>query len=285
MVPGNDNSLRRVQRLKGREFVQQVFAENALAGRVALVTGAASGIGKEAAQLLANLGAFVWGTDRDANGLAETESSVGATRTQDVTDEAGWSALLADVRRESGRLDILVNNAGIMLNRPFLATTTDEWRNQQSINVDSVFFGMRTAIPLMVETAKRNGLTGSIINVSSVYGNVAGATFAAYSASKGAVRTLTKAVATEFATQGVRVNSLHPGPTATKLGKDWDPPVGPSGQPMTEAEILAMWAQLIPNGRPGLPSDMANAIAFLASDASVYMTGSELVVDGGYTMV
>jgi NAD(P)-dependent dehydrogenase (short-subunit alcohol dehydrogenase family) len=268
--------------------MNQTFSPTALAGRVALVTGAASGIGKETSLLLAAMGAFVWATDRDGEGLQATANQLGtrgSTAMQDVTGESGWEDQITALAAHKGRLDVLVNNAGVMFNIPFLKTSLDDFRLQQAINVESVFLGMRAALPLMIETARANASCGSIINLSSVYGNVAGASFAAYSASKGAVRTMTKAVATEFATQGVRINSLHPGPTATNLGKDWEPTLGPSGQPLTVEEGLAIWAKLIPNGRPGVPSDMASAIAFLASDASTYMTGSELIVDGGYTMV
>ena len=266
--------------------MRQSFAADALAGRTAVVTGAASGIGREAALLLASLGAFVWATDRDEAGLVPVAAALGAsgqTRRHDVTSEDDWTALIAAVREHGARLDILVNNAGIMTNAAFLETSLEDWRHQQSINVESVYLGMRTALPLMCETVAAQGGGASIINVSSIYGIVAGASFAAYSASKGAVRALTKAVANEFVTRGVRVNSLHPGPTQTNLGKDWDLRDA-QGNPISEEDAAAAWLALLPMGRPGDPADMAAAIAYLATDASLYVTGTELVVDGGYTM-
>jgi NAD(P)-dependent dehydrogenase (short-subunit alcohol dehydrogenase family) len=257
-----------------------------LTGRVALVTGAASGIGRQTAHTLASLGATVYGTDLNTNALAETMAGIGGRGLgHDVTSPDDWTSAIDAVRTGSGRLDVLVNNAGIMLNRPFLDTTLDEFRNQQQINVESVFLGMKTALPLMLETVAAHTVSPSIINVSSVYGQVAGASFSAYSASKGAVRLMTKAVAFEFAENGIRVNSLHPGPTATNLGAGWEPPRDAEGNLLSPEQAAARWLTLIPNRRFGMPADMAGAIAFLASDASSYMTGSELTVDGGYTAV
>ncbi|MGE4323795.1 MAG: SDR family NAD(P)-dependent oxidoreductase [Sphingobium sp.] len=266
--------------------MRQSFAADALEGRVAVVTGAASGIGRETALLLASIGAFVWATDRDEAGLAALAGELGprgATARHDVASQDEWRAIVASVRAAKGRLDILVNNAGIMTNAAFLDTTLDQWRHQQAVNVESVYLGMHSALPLMCETAAAHGTSTSIVNVSSVYGIVAGASFAAYSASKGAVRALSKAVANEFVTKGVRVNSLHPGPTTTNLGKDWDLKDA-AGNPITEEDAAAAWLALLPMGRPGAVEDMAAAIAWLSSDAACYVTGTELVVDGGYTM-
>lgn len=259
-----------------------------LSGRTALVTGAASGIGRQTALTLAELGATVYVTDVNQEGALQTAKDIGSrghALCHDVTAAADWAAVVEKVRGRSGRLDVLVNNAGIMVNRAFLDTSLDEFRRQQAINVESVFLGMKASLPLMLETVEKCSGTPSIINVSSVYGQVAGATFSAYSASKGAVRMLSKAVAREFATRGVRVNSLHPGPTATNLGADWEPPRDEAGNLLTPEQALAMWVSYIPANRVGMPTDMAGAIAFLACDASIYMTGSELTVDGGYTAI
>lgn len=257
-----------------------------LTGKVALVTGAAQGIGAATAALLARLGARVFATDLNEAGAQATAVAIGGTGLgHDVTQEADWTRVIAAIEAEAGRLDVLVNNAGIMINRPFLETSLSEYRRQQAVNADSVFLGMKASIPLMLKTVAAAGGTTSIINISSVYGQVAGATFSAYSASKGAVRLLSKAVANEFATRGVRVNSIHPGPTATALGAAWDPPRDAEGNLLSPEAAAGLWLKLIPNGRFGMPDDIANAVAFLASDASAYMTGSELTIDGGYTAV
>jgi NAD(P)-dependent dehydrogenase (short-subunit alcohol dehydrogenase family) len=259
-----------------------------LTGKVALVTGAASGIGQQTSHTLAGLGAAVFATDIKHEGAAATAAAIGGKASamgHDVTSPEDWTRVVARVQERAGRLDILVNNAGIMVNRPFLETPLAEFRHQQAVNVESVFLGMQAALPLMLHTASAHNVSPSIVNISSVYGQVAGSSFAAYSASKGAVRLLTKAVATEFAKTGVRVNSVHPGPTATNLGAAWDPPRDATGNPLSPEGAAAVWLRLIPNGRFGMPTDIAAAIAFLASDASAYMTGSELTIDGGYTAV
>lgn len=259
-----------------------------LSGKTALVTGAASGIGQQTAHTLSGLGAHVFATDLNGAGAAATAAAIGSGATalaHDVTAEDDWTRVIGAVKAARGRLDVLVNNAGIMVNRPFLETSLTEFRFQQAVNVESVFLGMKAALPLMLETARAGGVSPSIVNISSVYGQVAGASFSAYSASKGAVRLLTKAVAFEFAKSGVRVNSVHPGPTATNLGASWEPPRNAAGELLSPEEAAAIWLNLIPNGRFGMPADIAGAVAFLASDASAYMTGSELTVDGGYTAV
>ena len=203
----------------------------------------------------------------------------------DVTSVDDWAAAVGTAATHAGRLDVLVNNAGIMIKRGFLQTSLDDFRCQQRVNVESVFIGMQAALPLMQKTAKEHATTTSVINVSSVFGQVAGVDFSAYSATKGAVRLLTKAVAAEFAKAGVRVNSVHPGPTVTRLGADFEPPTDAQGHPLSAEESRAILEARIPAGRLGMPNDIAGAIAFLASDASRYVTGSELTVDGGYTTV
>jgi NAD(P)-dependent dehydrogenase (short-subunit alcohol dehydrogenase family) len=142
---------------------------------------------------------------------------------------------------------------------------------------------MQGALPLMKRGIARHGAAPSIINLSSIYGLVVGPKFAAYSATKGAVRLLSKAVAYELAATGIRVNSVHPGPTATNLSASWEPPRDAQGNLIPPEVARAAWLRMIPAGRLGEPSDIAWTIAFLASDAACYITGSELVVDGGYT--
>jgi NAD(P)-dependent dehydrogenase (short-subunit alcohol dehydrogenase family) len=257
-----------------------------LTGKVAWVTGAGSGIGRATALALAEAGAQLVIGDISADGLAETARAIGAdslSLTHDVTDEASWQAGAAAIADRFGRLDVLVNNAGVMMAAPFATAPLAHLRRQYAINVESVFIGMQTAFPLMRQTIAAGAAGASIINVSSVYGMVAGAAFAAYSASKGAVRGLSRAAAVEWAKTGVRVNCVLPGPVQTNLGADWDPPVDEQGRPIPPEAALAAWAALIPMGRLGHAQDIAPMIAFLASDAAAFVTGAEFVADGGYT--
>jgi NAD(P)-dependent dehydrogenase (short-subunit alcohol dehydrogenase family) len=257
-----------------------------LDGRIAVVTGAGSGIGQETAHELARQGATLFVTDINADTAAATAAAIGAQATavrHDVTRADDWAALFAQVQAAHGALDTLVNNAGIMLSTPFADAPVAMLHRQQAINVDSLYLGMQGAQPLMLAAVERHGGTASIINISSVYGMVAGAQFAAYSATKGAVRGLSRAVAYEWARQGIRVNTVLPGPVATNLGADWDPPVDANGQPLSPEAALAAWASLIPMGRLGEARDIAPLVAFLASDAARFITGAEFVADGGYT--
>ncbi|NIJ35952.1 NAD(P)-dependent dehydrogenase (short-subunit alcohol dehydrogenase family) [Sphingopyxis panaciterrae] len=250
-----------------------------LDGRVALVTGAAKGIGAHAARLLAAAGATVVATDIAPSGSAPPG---GRFAQQDVTDPDHWDRIVASIKAEEGRLDILVNNAGMILNKPVLSTTIEEFRRVHAVNVESIWFGVQAAAPLMAEAG-----AGSIINLSSIYGQIAGPMQAAYSASKGAVRMLTKAVAVEFgrAGNGIRVNSVHPGPVDTDLGRSGLEPGVTAGRFASEAEAKAYVASMFPMGRWVETQDVAGVILFLASDASRYVTGTELTVDGGYSIL
>lgn len=255
-----------------------------IAGRVALVSGAGSGIGRASALLLDRMGAIVVATDINEATAGETAvqfQSGGISRRHDVTNEDDWSTVIADCESHFGKLNILVNNAGVMINCPFAEMTLEVLHAQMRINVDSVFLGMKAAMPLL---CKQPG-AASIINISSIYGQVAGSRFSAYSASKGAVLMMGKAVAHEYATQGIRVNSVHPGPTNTNLMADWEPMRGPDGSPVPLAAALAAAAAAIPMKRFGEADEIAAMVAFLASDASRYITGAQMVVDGGYTAV
>lgn len=257
-----------------------------LSGKVAIVTGAASGIGLETARLFAALGADLVLTDIDESGLAAAAEAIGGTlrtQLQDVTSEADWLRVYAFVEQNCGRLDVVVNNAGIMVARPFVEAGIEVLRRQLRINVESVYLGMQGAVPLMRRTIARGARGASIVNIASIYGKVAGSEFAAYSATKGAVRALSKAVAIELAQTAIRVNAVLPGPVATNLAATWDPPTDALGNPLSPEEALAQWARLIPMGRLGMTEDIAPLIAFLASDAAGFITGSEFVVDGGYT--
>lgn len=257
-----------------------------LDGKVAWVTGAGSGIGRATALALASAGAQVVIGDIDAEGLAETARLIGTdclALRHDVTAEASWRSGVEAVTATFGRLDVLVNNAGVMMTAPLATAPLAHLRRQYTINVESVFIGMQLAFPLMRQTIVQGAAGASIVNISSVYGMVAGAAFAAYSASKGAVRGLSRAAALEWATTGVRVNCVLPGPVQTNLNAEWDPPLDVHGQPIAPEVALAAWAALIPMGRLGQAQDIAPLITFLASDAAGFITGAEFVADGGYT--
>lgn len=259
-----------------------------LTDRVAIVTGAGSGIGRAVARLFAELGVRVVATDIDERGLNDTAENLPRPITRlrhDVASEDDWRAVFDHVASEHNRLDILVNNAGIMLGGALSVSPIDHLRRQQSINVESVYLGMRGAIPLMTQSVADHKARPSIVNLSSIYGQIAGPEFAAYSATKGAVRMLSKAAANELAKIPIRVNTVHPGPTATNLGAKLEPPRDANGDVLSIEVQMENWQRLIPMGRLGVVEDIAPVIAFLASDASRYMTGAELVVDGGYTAI
>lgn len=261
---------------------------NNLHGKVALVTGAASGIGLAVAQHLEAAGATLVVTDINAAGLEEgfsgsTASAKPLLMGHDVGDEVAWSRVVDAIETTHGHLDILVNNAGVMMSKPFAEAGIEVLRRQLRINVEGVYLGMHHALPLLRKACERHATTASIINVSSVYGKVGGAQFAAYSASKGAVRALSKAVAVELASEGIRVNSVLPGPVATNLSADWEPPRDAAGRLVSAEEALSAWARLMPMGRIGMPSDIAPLVCFLASDHASFITGAEFIADGGYT--
>jgi len=256
-------------------------------GKVALVTGGASGIGAGCAQVLAREGAAVVITDiQDDKGrwLAEDLTKAGATALylhHDVTSEDEWIRVVAEVDQRFGRLDILVNNAGIGVGCPSITTMTlADWRRQQAINVEGVFLGVKHGLLLM----RKAGHGGSIINMSSVAGLKGSPILAAYCATKGAVRLLTKAVALECgqAQDGVRVNSVHPGLIETPI---WLGIVSPNETGANAPPDLDAMATLaVPLGVKGLPEDIANGVLWLASEESRYVTGAELVIDGGLSI-
>ncbi|WP_159269017.1 glucose 1-dehydrogenase [Zhongshania aliphaticivorans] len=252
-----------------------------LKDKVAIVTGGGSGIGAAICNCFAQQGASVVVTDINLAGAQNVVDQIiksggnAMAVEQDVVDEQRWSEVIAITLSEFGGLDVLVNNAGIGMRGSVESTTLAEWQRTQSINLDSVFLGTQQAVRAM----KQNG--GSIINISSIEGIVGEATCAAYNASKGGVRIFTKSAALHCANEGyrIRVNSIHPGFIATPLVI-----AAIESLPASEAEQLS--AQLlakIPFGELGNPEDIANGALFLASDESRYMTGSELVIDGGYT--
>jgi NAD(P)-dependent dehydrogenase (short-subunit alcohol dehydrogenase family) len=258
-----------------------------VAGKVALVTGGSSGIGAGCAQLLAREGAAVVITDiQDEKGkwLAEDLVKAGLKAVylhHDVTSEDEWIAVVAEVEKLHGRLDILVNNAGIGIGCPDITQMSlADWRRQQAINVEGVFLGIKHGLKLM----RKAGNGGSIINMSSVAGLKGAAILAGYCATKGAVRLFTKAIALECGQMkdGVRVNSVHPGLIETPI---WLTITNPSGEGTNAPpDIDAMSAMAVPLGVKGVPEDIAKGVLWLACDESRYVTGAELVIDGGLSV-
>jgi len=264
-----------------------------LLDRVALVTGGAQGIGREISRRLAEEGARVVAADVDEGVLALDTRSAASTPgcitgvQLDVTDEASWTAAIGHVETLHGRLDILVNNAGTIVTKPIEQTSLAEWRHQTAVNLDGAFLGIRTALDLMRRSAPSTPCGGSIVNMSSIAGLVGAPLMPGYAAAKGALRLLTKSLAVDFGRRGfaIRVNSVHPGLTDTAMARELFSAKVRQGANASEDEARRAWIGTYPIGRIGQPQDIASAVAFLASDDSAYMTGSELVVDGGVTAV
>jgi NAD(P)-dependent dehydrogenase (short-subunit alcohol dehydrogenase family) len=245
-----------------------------LDGKVALITGAASGMGASMARIFAREGAKVAladvldGEGQKLAGEITAANGAAAFHHLDVTSEAEWQSVVAAVVAQWGGLDILVNDAGLSGSAAADLFDTAAWDRLMAVNARGVFLGMKFAIPLM----KAKG-GGAIVNISSISG-VTGqhGLHVAYNASKGAVRTLTKAAAVQHGRDNIRVNSVHPGlmPPMRNSGRTADPAV--------RAKMLEM----VPMGRAGRVEEVANAVLFLASDEASYITGAELYVDGGY---
>ena len=244
-----------------------------LDGKIALITGAAGGIGGASARLFEAEGAKLVLTDLDISSLAEFQERGALTLVQDVTDEALWREVVDAALAKFGALDVLVNNAGVGMIGNIETTTLEDWRRTQAINSESVFLGCREAVRAM----KRQG--GSIVNVSSVAGIVGDAQSVAYCASKGAVRLTTKSVALYCARKGygIRCNSVHPSFTRTSMVEGF---IANASNPTRVREGLNAAAPL---GRMGEADEIASAILYLASDESMFTTGAEIVIDGGLT--
>lgn len=254
-----------------------------LEGRVALVTGGARGLGAAAARALAGAGAKV--VVSDVGDGSEVAAAIGGSYFKhDVTSEQEWIDAIAFTKKTYGGLDILVNNAGVFWVRPIFMTTLEDFRRMQQVNVEGVFLGLKHGIPALAERAQKWDGGGTIINISSVAGLVGSANTLSYNASKGAVRLMTKGAAIECAEMKlkVRVNSVHPGIIDTPM-MDGAIAFISKATGVDEAAERARMARRHPMGRVGRDTDIANAVLFLASDASSFMTGSEVVVDGGMT--
>ena len=246
-----------------------------LDGKVAIISGGARGMGASEAKLFAKEGAkVVFGDILDDEGK-QVEAEIHETGGDalyvhlDVTQETDWRAAVELATSRYGKLDILVNNAGIGGGGKIEDTTLDEWQRVMDVNAKGVFLGTKAAIPAM-----RAAGGGSIINISSQLGIVAVETSSAqYIASKGAVRLFTKATAVQYAKEGIRANSVHPGPIATPMTK----------ASRSNPDQAAFMVSRIPLGRWAEPEEVAYGVLYLASDEASFVTGSELVIDGGWT--
>lgn len=249
-----------------------------LTGKTALVTGAASssGLGFATARMLARRGAAVMLTDIDEAAVSvraeelRSEGLAAQALGQDVTVEAAWDHTIAATVAAFKTLDIVVNNAGIAVLKWMPELGLDDWRRQIDVNMTSVYLGCRAALAQF----RRQGTGGAIVNLSSVAGLVGIPGTAAYAASKGGVRLMTKSIAMECAREKIRVNSVHPGVIWTDMQKV---------AIRDNAEQYELINNAIPMGHMGEPDDIAAMIAFLASDDAKYITGAEFVVDGGMT--
>lgn len=245
-----------------------------LADKVAIITGAGSGMGREEALLFAREGAKVVATDiNEAAVLAvvkeiEVEGGVATAIAHNVASEEQWISIVAAAIETYGRIDILVNNAGISFAVGMLDTTVEQWDKVMNINLSSVFLGMKHVVPHM---QKNNG--GAIVNISSIAGITGSQGAGAYTASKGAVRMLSKAAAVDYGKDNIRVNSVHPGFIETPMSKEF---VG-------NEQMLAWFLSQTALPRVGQAVEVAKAVLFLASDDASYLTGIELPVDGGVT--
>ncbi|MFJ9500211.1 SDR family NAD(P)-dependent oxidoreductase [Brevibacillus centrosporus] len=239
-----------------------------VANKVAIITGGASGIGECMVDLFSQEGAIVIAADINETALeavSKKENVYG--RKLNVSSDEDWASLAKEVNERFGKIDILVNNAGISSEKPYQDINLDDWQKMLAINGFGPFAGMKHVAPYMAAQKQ-----GSIINISSYTAQI-GQGFNHYSASKGAVRAISKAAATAFGSDGIRVNALFPGIIET---------------PMTQAlstskELLGRLIQATPLQRLGQPADIAKAALFLASDDSAYITGAELVIDGGFS--
>ncbi len=252
-------------------------------GKIALVTGGAQGLGEATARMLAAEGARVAITDinfdgaqKVAHAIAESRNGAAIAIAHDVTQESDWVRALEETEQAFGGLHVLVNNAGITLARDLEATTLEEWRKVHAIDLDGVFLGCKLSLPLIAKTVKASGLGGSIVNISSISGIIAGHNLAAYNSAKAGVRHLSKSVALYCARKnyGIRSNSVHPVFIATPILDD-------VVQRLGKEEAYAKFGRQVPLGHIGEPDDVAYAVLYLASDESKFVTGAELKVDGG----
>jgi len=253
-----------------------------LEGKICIVTGSTSGIGRGIAELFAREGASVIiAARREDEGARVVKGitdngNVASFFQLDVTNESSWQGIIDYTLKTYKRLDVLVNNAGIGFLKPIVDTTIPEWRNVMATNVESVFLGVKTAVPVMKLNGKRGG---SIINISSNIVYVPSAMNSAYCTSKGAVAAFSHVAAVELAKDNIRVNTVYPGFVNTAILDVAYQKAAETGR--TKEELLAMFGQSNLVGRIGEPIDLAYPVLFLASDESGFVTGSDFVIDGG----
>ena len=246
--------------------------------KVALVTGGSSGIGAGTVKLLLEHGASVFIGDinvEKGNKLVEELKHLGFVQflELDVGDENNWENAIDQIIKIKNRLDILVNNAGVSTwetRKQVLETSLDAWELSMKVNSTGVFLGTRTVLPVM-----KNQKSGSIVNISSIFGIAGSKGGASYHASKGAVRSFTKASAIQYAEYGIRVNSIHPGFTDTLMTRELH------GSSHERTDEGSRREEITPLGRIGKPEDIAYGVLYLGSDESSWVTGSELIIDGG----
>lgn len=239
---------------------------------VAIVTGGASGMGRATAELMAERGASVVVVDINEALANEVAAGVGGTAiVGSVADPAFCQAAVAAVVQANGRIDVLVNAAGVIVRQPAVETSDEQWRRVFGVNVDGTFYMSRATVEHM---ATRQ--SGCIVNFGSVWGEVGAAGQAAYAASKGAVHQLTRTMALEHSRDGVRINAVAPGEIRTPML------ASERETPLTEADLADLAERTVPMGRLGEPREVAEVVAFLASERASYMTGSIVTVDAGY---
>lgn len=253
-------------------------------GKVALVTGGAKGLGKAISKLLAKEGADVFVTDMDEAAGRTTADSItkGGKKAffykHNVALEYDWKKVVDKIKTKYGRLDIAVNNAGVGISESVEQATLESWRKVLSINLDGVFLGTQHAIELM-----KPQKSGSIINLSSIEGLVGDPSLAAYNASKGGVKLFSMSAALHVAKDGIRVNTIHPGYIETEMVINGCKELEPETEDVRQTSMYQSLAKLHPVGHLGNPDDIAYGTLYLASDESKFVTGTQLVIDGGYT--
>lgn len=251
-----------------------------VAGKVALVTGGAKGLGEADSRALAAEGARVILTDVDSQGGMSVADEIGGIfKHQDVTDEARWQEIIAEIKDEYGALHVLVNNAGIVLPGTVESQTYDEYKAQVAVSADATFLGSKYAIPLMAASGG-----GSIINMASIASKLAYSAIVGYAAAKGAVEGMSRSIAAYCLESGfkIRCNSIHPGSIDTPMVRNF-------GQQAEQAGITAPSQDEVPDpaqaGVLGFPRNVADLVVFLASDESVFITAQEFLIDGGMSMI
>jgi len=259
---------------------------NRLQGKIALITGAAQGIGEAHARMMAAEGAHVILVDRNGAALSHTARSIKDAEhyAMDVTHEEAWISLAAEVEQKHPRLDVLLNNAGLEVSRPIVEMSFEDWRRVIAVNLDAAFLACRALLPLLRKAGAHNSCGASVINMGSVAALIGFPNQVGYNASKAGIRHLGKSLAVEWGKAGynIRVNTIHPGPTRTHMVDEYVRAEVERGR--AAEEVWAAIASYSPLGRIGRVEDIANGAVFLASDESCFMTGSDLVMDGGMSV-